>query len=49
MKTDFQEIYDPLALGLVAFLIILLITVFGIIIWSHFKNRKKEGDDNAKS
>ena len=48
MKTEFQEIFDPIALGLVAFLIILGLFILGVVIKEslrEFKNRKGEDDD----
>ncbi len=37
--TEFQEFYDPIALGVVAFLVILLVATFGVVIREYFKNR----------
>ena len=41
MKTDFQEFYDPLALGVVAFLIIVACSVIGWAIWGVIKDIRR--------
>jgi len=50
MKTEFQEIFDPIALGIVAFLVILGLFILGVVINESIKEcrKKREGDDNAE-
>ena len=42
MKTEFQEIFDPIALGIVAFLIVLGLFILGVVIKESIKEYRKK-------